>query len=446
VIISEGFGMPVRKLAALAALALVAGCSTGPDLPTLAEQARPQVAAQAPVVVFLPGTLAAALENAETGERVWGRYESLSVDPREAAGLRQLSLPISPPTKGDAAAMDTIRPVDALRRAGRTFLGMRLSVPIYEDALDNLAVAGLPETQPMAIPASGPSLTAFPYDWRRSIVDGAQALGRALESRGEGAEKVVLVGHSMGGAVALHYLMFGSAALDPGVAPPAVTWAGARHVRRAVLVGPPLRGAAVALRNTINGNRLAGPLIPTYPTTMLATHPSSFELMPRAGAQAMLGEGGMPVARGGLDPALWQGQGWGLANPQEAEYRRWLTGAGADPDARGLARQADLIARGLAYHRLSDRPIDPPEGLDIRLIAGTGEGTLGSVRIVGDHAVEEAGEVDGDGTVPLYSAVAGFEDADGHPRKSLSLVETGHARMVSDPAVFTQILDAIGAL
>jgi len=435
--------MSLRKSCLFATFAALCGCSTGSDLLGLADTARPAVEAQSPVVVFLPGTLAGSLENAETGEKVWGTYNSLSVDPREAAGLRQLSLPISAPAPGDAAQLDAIRPVDVLRRAGRTFMGLRVSIPIYEDALEALENAGLPETAPMAIPPQGAALTVFPYDWRRSIVDGAQALGQALEARGEGAQKVVLVGHSMGGAVALHYLMFGTAGFDPSGAPPEITWAGARHVQRAVLVAPPLRGAAVAIRNTINGNRLAGPLIPVYPTTMLATHPSSFELMPRAGAGALRDEKGAAMADGGLDAALWQREGWGLANPLEAEQRRWLAGGGDDPDARGLAQQAALIERARAYHRMSDRSILPPEGLDIHVIAGTGSATLSAVRIIGDHQVEEVAQADGDGTVLLESAVAGFEDADRVPGKTLSIIEAEHARIVSDPAAFSLILDAI---
>ena len=437
--------MPTRKAALFSSLALLSACSTGPDLPTLAEQARPQVEARAPVVVFLPGTLAGSLENADTGEQVWGRRDSLSVDPRTPEGLRQLSLPISTPEGDDAAAQDRIRPVDALRRAGRTFMGIPISIPIYEDALEAMALAGLPETAPGAIPASGPAMTPFPYDWRRSIVDGAQALGAALDARGEGAEKVVLVGHSMGGAVSLHYLMYGTEPLAVGGDLPEVTWAGARHVRRAVLVAPPLRGAAIALRNSINGNHIAGPLIPTYPTTMLATHPSSFELMPRAGAGAMRDAEGAPMADGGLDPALWRAQGWGLANPLEAEKRRWLAGGGDDPDARGLARQEALIARARAFHRASDRPLDLPEGLEIVLIAGTGDDTPNAVRIIENHEVEVVENTDGDGTVTLESATAGFEDAATAPRKALSVIEAGHARMVSDPVAFRIILDAITA-
>jgi len=433
--------MSFKKISLTALLGFMAGCSGGSDLSQLAQQARGDVVAQAPVVVFLPGTLASSLVNSETGDRVWGRHETLSLDPRGATGLRQLSLPLTPTTSGEAAAMDAIRPLDALDRAGRTILGMRVSIPIYEDAMAALVEAGLPETAPMQVPASGPSLTPFPYDWRRSIVDGAQALGATLEARGEGAEPVTLVGHSMGGAVALHYLMYGTAPLDAEGALPQVTWAGAQHVRRAILIAPPLRGAAVALRNTINGNKLAGPLVPTYPTTMLATHPSSFELMPDIESGGMQDADGTIRADGGLDADLWQRQGWGLANPTEAEQRRWLAGAGDDPDARGLSRQAALIARGRAFHRLGNRAITPPERVSLHVIAGTGADTPSAVRIIGDHAVEVAAEQDGDGTVTLASAISRFDGTE----IPVSVIEAGHARMLSDPTAFAIILDEISA-
>ena len=433
----------VSLMAMMAATsAIVFGCNTNKGLPELAEDAGPSVAAAAPVVVFLPGTLAGTLKNADTGEQVWGRHDALSVDPRTPEGLRQLSLPISPVPSDVSSEKDAIVPDDILRRAGRTFLGIRVSVPIYEDAMKALRDTGLPETDPGAIPDTGPALTAFPYDWRRSIVDGARRLGEALESRGEDAEKVIIVAHSMGATVALHYLMYGMQAFDPEGEPPAITWAGAKHIRRAVFVAPPFRGAVVAVRNSVNGNHLAGPLIPTYPTTMLASHPSSFELMPRNG-DAVLDETGAPAATTPLDADLWRRAGWGLANPTEGQQRRWLAGAGDDPDARGLARQETLIARGRAFHAVADRPVDPPEGLDLLLIAGKGEDTPSVVQMIDNHEVKVVAKADGDGTVLLDSATAGFEDADTHPRKTLAIIEAEHARMVSDSKAFDLILKSI---
>lgn len=432
----------MKKLAPVAGLALVLlwfvhGCSGTAKLERIANPYSRTASQDGPIVVFLPGTLASTLVDTETGEMVWGRDDALSLDPREPSGLRRLSLPLDPVPSDRSAARDAIRPVDALRRARESVLGIPLSLAIYEEALNGFRDAGLPETPPLAIPRNGRALTVFPYDWRRSIVDAAQELGAALESRGPGASKVRLVGHSMGGAVALWYLMFGTAPLDSEGRPPPVTWAGARHVDRAVLFAPPLRGSVVAIRNTVNGNKLAGPLVPTFPPSMLATHPSSFELMPREETNSVVGRDGAPIAASPMSPDTWRDLKWGLADPEQAEDIEIL-GRGA-PNAAALAdaRQAALLARGSAYHRAVDRPVDPPPGLSLTVIAGTGVDTPLTVSVGrdgGEVSVYRYG--DGDGTVTVSSALAGFEDAETHPRKAVLAVEADHIDVLSDPLAF----------
>ena len=415
-------------------------------MPEIAADLKPDVSRDAPIVVFLPGTLASTLVDSRTGEMVWGLDDELSVDPREPEGLRRLSLPLDPVATDVGAAGDAMRPVDALRRARERIVGIPVSLAIYEDALDGWSAAGLPETAPMQVPANGPALVAFPYDWRRSIVDAAQALGAALGARGPGAQKTRLVGHSMGGSVALWYLMYGTAPLDSAGAPPPLTWAGAEHVERAVLVAPPLRGSVIAVRNTVNGNKIAGPIVPTYPPTMLATHPSSFELMPREEAQTVIDPQGDPIAVPLLSAQTWRDLGWGLSDPAEARNIAILARDAADGSQRAGARQAALIERGKAFHRAVDRPLDPPEGLSITVIAGTGVDTPRTVAVGSEGGrVSVLGNGDGDGTVLLSSALAGFEDAAAHPRKTAITVDAEHMRILSDPLAFEaslrQLLD-----
>jgi len=415
---------------------ILIACSGGVSLRELAASRSVNQASDGPVVVFLPGTLASTLVDTETNDKIWGLDNALSVDPREAAGLRRLSLPLDAVPSDVSAAPDSIVAVDVLRRANERILGIPISLSIYEDMLTGLVAAGLPETPPMAIPELGPSLTTFPYDWRRSIVDAAQALGKSLESRGEGAKKVHLVGHSMGGVIALWYLMYGTASLDSAGAPPAVTWAGAEYVEQAILVGAPLRGAAVAVRNTVNGNTLAGPLVPTLPPAMIASHPSTFELMPRGdvldGTDASL-----------MASATWREFGWGMSDPRQSENVRVLARGALDPMALAEARQSDLIARGRAFHRAADQPIDPPNGLSLTVIAGFGSDTLERVQIGANGELTEKAFADGDGTVLLSSVLGGFEDAAEHPRKAVHYYEVEHSRMLSAPPVFNKVLDLV---
>lgn len=422
--------------AGVAAAGAIASCSGGSSLREIAETKSVPPSRNDPIIVFLPGTLASTLIDTSNGERVWGGDNALTADPREPEGLIRLSLPLDPVPSDVSAATDLVRADDVLRWANESVLGVPIWLSIYADALAGLEAAGLPESRPLAIPAQGPSLTSFPYDWRRSIVDAAQELGRTLESRGEEAGKVRLVGHSMGGVVALWYLMHGTAPLDSDGAPPALTWAGAEHVDHAVLVGAPLRGATIALRNTVNGNTLAGPLVPTLPPAMIASHPSTFELMPRSDVTE-----GTDLAL--MQPETWHTFGWGMSDPKERGNIEMLARGAESPTELAVQRQADLIARGKAFHRAADRTIDPPEGLRISVIAGTGSATLARVNVSPDGAVTEGAKADGDGTVLLSSALAGFEDADQHPRKSVYLFDVTHTRMLSDPKVFEQVLELV---
>jgi len=423
-------------VAAVATGIAIASCSGKGSLQKIAEAKAVSSSQDGPIVVFLPGTLASTLVDTSTGEHVWGGETALSADPREPDGLRRLSLPLDPVPNNISAAPDLIRAADVLRWANERVIGVPVWLSIYEDALRGMTEAGLPETRPFSVPQRGPGLTAFPYDWRRSIVDAAQELGKALESRGEDAEKVSLVGHSMGGVVALWYLMHGTAPLDATGAPPPVNWAGAKFVDQAILVGAPLRGATVALRNTVNGNTLAGPLVPTLPPAMIASHPSTFELMPRGdvidGTDAPL-----------MQAETWRQFGWGMSDPAQRANIEVLARGATNPVELAERRQTDLIERGKAFHRAADRPIDPPEGLQITVIAGTGSASLAKVNVSTDGAITEGATEDGDGTVSISSAVAGFEDADIHPRKAVYRYEVTHARMLSDPNVFAKVLELL---
>ena len=421
----------------IALAGLVAACSGGSDLRDIAESKSVPSSQTGPVVVFLPGTLASVLVDTSTGERVWGRDDALSADPRTAEGLRQLSLPLDAVPSSVSAAPDLVRADDVLRRANERVVGIPFSIAIYDDFLVGMTESGLTETPPFAIPTRGPSVTPFPYDWRRSIVDAAQSLGAALEARGDDAQKVRIVAHSMGGAVALWYLMYGTAPLDSAGAPPPVTWAGAQYVDHAVFVGAPFRGAAIAVRNTINGNTIAGPLIPTFPPAMLASHPSSFELMPRG---SVLSGTSAPL----LDAATWERFQWGMADPEERENIQRLGRGASDPAALAIARQNALIARGKAFHAAADRPVDPPEGLRLTVIAGRGSATAAGINVSEETGNIEVGATsDGDGTVTLASAIAGFENSGSDPQKTVFTYDVEHMLMLSEIPVFEKVLDVL---
>ena len=175
---------------------------------------------------------------------------------------------------------------------------------------------------------------------------------------------------------------------------------------------------------------------------MLGTHPASFEFMPRGDACAIEDSQGRVVGAGALDSALWEKHGWGLLNPRHREGLGWLAPNCDNPLAVAKARQAALIRRAQRFHVAMDQSLDPPQGLQLISIAGTGARTPERVRIT-NSGVKVVRWCDGDGVVPSESAMAGFDDAAQHPGKRLITFNADHPRMPAQPEVFEAVLDLL---
>jgi pimeloyl-ACP methyl ester carboxylesterase len=116
----------------------------------------------------------------------------------------------------------------------------------------------------------GATVVAFPYDFRRSIVEAAGRLQAEVDERlkdlgGDRDKRVIVVAHSMGGLVARHWL-------GPG--------GGWRLCRALITLGTPHRGAPKALQLLVNGFR-KGPFSAGGLTEMIRGWPSVYELLPR---------------------------------------------------------------------------------------------------------------------------------------------------------------------
>ncbi|MBV9312166.1 MAG: hypothetical protein JO100_00210 [Pseudonocardia sp.] len=126
-----------------------------------------------------------------------------------------------------------------------------------------------------------------PYDFRRSIVEAADVLGRAVcAAVGDSGRKVIVVAHSMGGLVARYWI-------GPG--------GGWRHWRALITLGTPHRGAPRALDVLVNGAGLGRFRIPSV-TRVLRGWPSVYELLPQY--PAVLPETGGPIEIDALPPEL----------------------------------------------------------------------------------------------------------------------------------------------
>jgi pimeloyl-ACP methyl ester carboxylesterase len=209
----------------------------------------------------------------------------------------------------------------------------------------------------------------FPYDWRRDNRVAARHLAerapdwlRAWRQRsGNNDAKLVLVGHSMGGLVARHYLE---------------VLEGWRDTRMLVTFGTPYRGSLNALDFLCNGfKKKIGP-IGLDLTRLLRSLTSVYQLLPR-----------YPVIDSGSGPLTRVAETVGLT--------------GVDPARATAALQFHLdIDASIERRPVNSYAIHPIVGIlqpthQSAQVKGT------SVRMLQSHSGTDSG---GDGTVPRVSA------------------------------------------
>ena len=208
----------------------------------------------------------------------------------------------------------------------------------------------------------------FAYDWRRDLVESVRRLDETLEAladaRGDRHTRFNVVGHSMGGLIVRYYLRYGTAEPDPG-AP--VTWAGARRIRSLILVAAPNGGSIPALDGILLGNRV-GLSYTTLSARVVARMPAVYQVLPPAGASALLDHRGEPLDADLHDIATWERFGWGPFGPTRK--------GGPEPGHPGDRVEpreflAEVLRRARAFHRALTRI--PATPCPVRVIALGGD-------------------------------------------------------------------------
>lgn len=440
---------PARQTAALAAAGTLAAaltaCSTpgrpAPDLAALYDRPAQALGPDRTPVIVIPGILGSRLVDPATGQVVWGAFTYGAADPDFPDGARAIALPLAP-DRPLADAKDLIEPdgvldelianVGPLRVSAlqpyRGILGA-LAAGRYVDR--DLATAGdarRAQSNAPSNPDPGPvdyagqhfTCFQFDYDWRRDLSEHAQRLDTLVRAASRLAHaarnappdaeppRVDVVAHSMGGLVLMYYLRFGTQPLpDDGSIPP-VTWAGARLIRHAVLVGTPSAGSVLALRQLVEGVNYS-PITPTYQPAVLGTMPAIFQLLPR-GRHARIIDAATRQPVDPTDPDAWRRFRWGLADPAQRRYLAWLLPDITDPAQRdrvALAHLERVLARARQLHAALDQPAPPPpKGCDIRLFAGDSEPTPDVLEVdPASGRLRIASTTPGDGTVTRASAL-----------------------------------------
>ncbi|MEO1494274.1 MAG: hypothetical protein AAFV19_19150 [Pseudomonadota bacterium] len=427
---------PLRRWCAPALCLLVlAGCAPEPRLPDLdaiyRDAALGAQRADRRPLIGIPGTLGSRLVDAVSGRVIWGGGGSrgISADPEDREEFRLIALPIPKVGAPLINATDTVQPAGVLEVAMIEILGVPVDLEVYAGIDRTLRAGGFEFLSPDAYsagadgavaanaPASG--IYRFDYDWRRDLIETAHQFGRYVQDRRRDVARMRgvpeetiqfdLIAHSMGGLIARYFLMHGFAApdtADPTAPLPPVSWDGAPFFNRVIFVATPNAGSIIALDNLINGKDL-GPFQPEFPAALLGTHHSVYQLMPRPRHRRVrLGQTEFADL---YDPALWQAQGWGLADRAADRQLAWLMPDEPDAEARrrrALAHQARLLNRARLFHIMMDRWAPPPEGIDMFLVVGGGFETPSTAQVdpaTGAFTID--GVAEGDGVVLRASAL-----------------------------------------
>ncbi|MEM7661237.1 MAG: hypothetical protein AAF292_03235 [Pseudomonadota bacterium] len=461
-----------RGIVLLAGLILSACAGSPPqaDLNSIYERSAQYHLPDRNPVIVIPGILGSQLVDDASGRTVWGAFRGTYADPRRAEDAQLIALPIGADVPF-SELKDEVRPNGVLETLQVRLLGIPIDLRAYVGILSTLGVGGYAdETLGLnGIDYGDDHFTCFQfdYDWRRDNVENAARLKEFIDTRRayiqaeyekrygiEDAEvKFDIVAHSMGGLITRYFLRYGDAPLPADGSEPEITWAGADDVEKVVLVGTPNGGASETLHQLIDGYDRGRPVLPRYPSFIMGTFPSIYQLLPRPRQNRVVYDHGAPL-KDIYDGALWAKYGWGIA-AKDGDTIDFLERA--LPNATGneertqiaIAYQTAALARAEAFHQSLDRPAETPPGLDLYLIAGDAIRTPYIVTVdseSGDSDVTEFGP--GDGSVPRYSALADERiSGDWQPYlvspiewAGVTFLSSSHIGLTTDPAFADNVL------
>ncbi|MEO1007474.1 MAG: hypothetical protein AAFX79_02815 [Planctomycetota bacterium] len=393
-------------------------------------------------LILIPGILGSRLvwKNA-TGEEddyLWGGSDKAGfADPEDPKAVQKIIHPMEPGTPLHDLT-DEVRSAGSLTKLRLSMLGFPIEVRAYEAILRMLGVGDYEAS----LQTKGSRMRAqldygwtalstcfqFDYDWRRSIPENARLLARFIEQvrtfsardarvcDPEGL-KVDVVAHSMGGLMLRYYMRYGDQLLPEDGSPPKLTWAGAKNVEHAIMIGTPNAGSTMSLDKLVHGLP-ATPATPGYASSFLGTFPSIYQLLPRSRHRFFIDEATGEPIEDLLSIERWMKMRWGLANPAIEDHLAMML-----PDVDAPARRAialDHLAKCLReterVQAALDLPANAPRDLALHLFAGDGARTPRHVEVgVGDQKFRNAATEFGDGTVLRSSALMDERMAEDEP-------------------------------
>jgi pimeloyl-ACP methyl ester carboxylesterase len=329
-----------------------------------------------PPLILIPGAFGSTLRHERTGEEVWPASDAQLL----LGNYSALELPI------DEATLEP-RPTHYV--PGGVFRE-GLGRDLYGDVLETLQrVGGYVRCRPGEPPhdeAARP-MYAFVYDFRLDNAQAARELAQLVrqiqEDFGDPDLKVDMLAHSNGGLLARYYALYGDADLPSQGQPYAPTRAGARNIRRLLLVGTPNLGTLQPVLSYLRGEEIG---LRHIPAEVIATCTGAPQLMPHPWVPWLVALDGHPMDVDLFDLATWRDFGWSVFDPDIAARTVARHGGGAEG-----RRYLDVLREYMGKHLRRGRhfaeslsvPADP---LDVQPYVFGGDCELTLARIVAESA------------------------------------------------------------
>jgi pimeloyl-ACP methyl ester carboxylesterase len=258
-----------------------------------------------PPVIFIHGVLGSRLTDSQTKEHVWPGAISrlLSHDYDDIAyEIDPETLNHKPSTALPSAIFDGA--------AGKDFYG-EIVRTLSDIGSYKLSKAG------EKVNPKHKNYYVFLYDWRQDNVKSAQELAdfvaQIRKDYDDPKLKVDIVAHSMGGLITRYFLRYGKQdVIGDNDFDQKLTMAGAKQVRRVILLGTPNLGSVKTLNLFIEGLDIG---ISHIGTETLASMPSLFQLFPHSLVNWIVTSDGKPLNRDLFDVEIWRQFQWSIFNP-----------------------------------------------------------------------------------------------------------------------------------
>jgi len=395
-----------RRIAlAVTALALVSGCSLirhqasrFPAADIDAIYAEGSTNPERNPVILIHGFTGAKIVRNSDGATVWGAFFTDGAPlPSKPEGLRAVALDIdglpAPVRSQDLIHVEDDSHATALLEKGRAgAVGVNIEYGVYAAMVEMVEGAGYAPCRAadQAAPAlDAPACFTFFYDWRQDNVGNAIALGRFIKQahRQVAAARIAngsdtgepvhfdILAHSMGGLITRYFLRYGARDVLSDAEPP-ITWEGAEHISRAILIATPNFGTMVALRELITGVKY--PVI-KYEQTLLATCVSLYQMLPREHHHLWIDGGGRPTSFEFMSADIWRSNGWGPFAPKQDRHLQVLFPEAASMEERADRMEAFMDAafeRARRFMEVLDRYPDSLSPVPLILFAADASPTL----------------------------------------------------------------------